>query len=668
MEAWTASFVSLLVLLAWGLVWSLGGTWLARQAFRLQSSEEAVVGIAVGFILQNWLVNWLARGVPLPWVSWLAAVLVLAAGLAAATRRSGLRGLAFSVRFWPLALLVVGSGVFFMISRGMAIFDDFAHLPTVSIMATGDIPPHFSFDPGVLYGYHHFLLLFSAQTMRVADVSPWVGIDIGRAFSFGMAVVLAGLWTQRLTRSRLAGLLGGAMMAFGSGSRWLLLFIPHKLVLWLGSGLQMIGSGAASGPTLAEAITNPWAAEGTGPMPFPFAFANGIFPPGVISAHTANGMVPFVVILLLLLTFSCWRKDTSLWLAASLSAVIFSTWGLLTEAELVLFLGGWGLVALGYALQHRTLRLPDALWQWLGVIGAGALIGFLEGGAWTDLIFRTVTRLVTGTAPPSYQTVGFQLAAPAVVSSHLGPLSLLNPAQVVIALLEMGPVLLALPLVIWFGIRAFRLGRWYEAATAAAALLSLAMVFVQFTGSTGIRNTPRLYVFMPVCAVFAVPLVWWWASSRSERIKTAAATVGWLAMMGGMVMFGIELMAVQHPVYSYFLTHQDVVMYQEHWNQLTPGSLVFDPEPSRGATVFGRPTNAAYTWYAYKPEWEQLRAAPDPAALRAAGYSYLYLDNRYWDEIGPQFQQSLQSPCVKTIDRLENGANFRHLIDIQNCR
>ena len=208
---------------------------------------------------------------------------------------------------------------------------------------------------------------------------------------------------------------------------------------------------------------------------------------------------------------------------------------------------------------------------------------------------------------------------------------------------------------------------------AAAAVLSLGMVFVQFTGSTGVRNTPRLYVFIPVCVVLAVPLVWWWAGSRgleirSEKVKMMASAAGCAAVLGGIIMFGSEWTAGQKPVYSNFLNDQDAKMYETYWNQLAPGSLVFDPEPSRSATIFGRPSNAAYTWYAYKPEWEQLRSAPEPGALRAAGYSYVYLDNLYWDGIGAHFQESLQAACVKTLSELKDDYGFRRLLDIRSCQ
>lgn len=661
--------VDLLILVTWALPWSVGGVWLIRSSFRLQDHEQMLAGIALGFLLQNWLVNWLARIIPFPLVSWLASILVLAAGFVLAWRSGrGMSGLRVRMRLGQLVAFAALLAASFMIGRGMAIFDDFAHLPTVSIMATGDIPPHFSLDPNVLYGYHHFLLLFSAQVMRVASLPPWVAIDAGRALSFALAVMLSGLWVQRVTGSRAAGMVGGAMIAFGSGTRWLLLFLPLRILDWISRNVNMIGSGSASGETLTDSLANFWAVQGSGPISFPYAFANGIFPAGVISFHSANGLVSYVVMLLLLLTCSRWLVDRRRLLPAGLTAVIFSTWGLLSEAELIIFLGGWGLVALVVVIQRRSLRLPSGLWLWLGAIGGGGIVGLLVGGAWTDLIHKLIIRVTTGVMPPSYQTVGFQFGAPAIVSSHLGALSILNPAQLLMALLEMGPVILVLPCVAIFGWKAFRLRRWYESAFSAAALLAVLMIFVQFTGSTGVRNTPRLYVFMPVCVVLAVPLTWWWARRRSAALKTGMVAAAWVTMMGGVVLLGIELIAIQRPVVSYFITDSDVAMYQKYWNRLDPNSMVFDPVPSRSGTLFGRFSDAAYTWYQYKPQWQALREKPDPAVLQQAGYGYFYLEEEYYDQLGPEVQGRLKDPCVVLVDQVEEGKKIKRLLDIRSCR
>jgi hypothetical protein len=134
-------------------------------------------------------------------------------------------------------------------------------------------------------------------------------------------------------------------------------------------------------------------------------------------------------------------------------------------------------------------------------------------------------------------------------------------------------------------------------------------------------------------------------------------------------MFGIELLAAQAPVYSYFLGPLDARMTEEHWNRLPPGALVFDPEPSRATTVFGRFTDAAYTWFQFKPGWQALVDAPDPFALQAAGYDFLYLDQQYFDGLSPDDQQGLAGPCVQLVDEASNDTGaFRRLYDIRACR
>jgi hypothetical protein len=97
-----------------------------------------------------------------------------------------------------LALLF---GLFFAISRGLAIFDDYAHLPTLSLMAAGDIPPHFSLDPRVPYGYHYFLLLLAAQMTRLSSWFPWTAWDAARTGSCPGGAARR-LWARRVTQLR----------------------------------------------------------------------------------------------------------------------------------------------------------------------------------------------------------------------------------------------------------------------------------------------------------------------------------------------------------------------------------------------------------------------------------------------------------------------------------
>jgi hypothetical protein len=139
-------------------------------------------------------------------------------------------------------------------------------------------------------------------------------------------------------------------------------------------------------------------------------------------------------------------------------------------------------------------------------------------------------------------------------------------------------------------------------------------------------------------------------------------------MAGGLVMAGVSLVAAQRPVYSNFVTQLDYNMARAYWDRLEPGALVFDANPNRAPSLLARFTNSSYTWYQAKPEWTALREAPDPAALSAAGYRYLYLDNRYWDSLPEQVQNAV-SDCGEVIEEFsDNEGNFRRLVDLKNCR
>lgn len=657
--------LAVLMLLPWSLLWVMGGIWLASSVFKPQPNHKMIVGIAVGWLAQNWLANLLALVCPILLSFWLAGGAIFTTGLILALRTGWKTLFQIELRLGQAVILGGVVLIYFMVGRGLAIFDDFQHLATISLMASGDVPPHFALDPRVVFGYHHFLQLFAAQVVRVGGLAPWVAVDIARAWSFGIVIMLAALWTGFVTGSRAAGALSGVVVAFGSGTRWLLLLLPGTVLKWLGQNVHLIGSGAGSGANLADALGNAWAVEGSGAIPFPFAFANGIFPTGVIQGFTANGLTTLAIIFLLLLLYN----RISHWLGWTLIVVWISIFGLLGEAEPILFAAGSGLAAVAYLISTRSLRVPRALWVWLGVAAAGSLTGLLSGGALTDLLFKGFQELSGGGAAGSYQTVGFQFAAPAVVSAHLGVLPLYHPGSLLVALLEIGPILAVFPLLFGWGWRAFRQQRWLESSLAGMGLVSLLMVFVQFTGSTGVRNTTRLYVFIPLLLALSTALVWVWARKHSARVQSISAALGVILVTGGFVMFGIELVAARRPVYSSFITALDARMAQMYWNRLESGSLIFDSIPYRAPALFGRPTDAYLTWYLPKEKWTALRASPRIADLKAAGFDYVYLDNLYWAEMGQLLQEEFAKSCVVTLQEMGNSpGDFRRLLDIRGCQ
>ncbi len=104
--------------------------------------------------------------------------------------------------------------LFISIGRGLALFDDYQNIPTASLMATGDIPPHFALDPHFSFNYHYLLLLFAAQFMRIDSMVPWTALDASRGLIIALPLVLAWLWTYRMTRNRVASVLTSIMLMF----------------------------------------------------------------------------------------------------------------------------------------------------------------------------------------------------------------------------------------------------------------------------------------------------------------------------------------------------------------------------------------------------------------------------------------------------------------------
>ncbi|MGB9800688.1 MAG: hypothetical protein ACPLUL_11405 [Thermanaerothrix sp.] len=651
------------LLVLWALGWALGGIGLVRRAFNLQPPEDLVVGLTAGLLVQGVLVNLVARFVPLPLSAWAISLLLGVGGTLAARRAERWR--------WPLnwgwwlglaALVAWG----YAMARGLAIFDDYAHLPTLSLIAAGDFPPHFAYDPAISYGYHHFLLLVSAQIMRVAAWTPWNALDAARALAFALALTLALRWGRRVTGHPLGAGLGALALLLASGTRWVLLVIPQAWLERLSPAVTLIGSGAASGSTLAEALLRPWMIEGGPPLPYPFAFGNGLLEPGILLLNAVNSLMPYAVILVLLLTATRWREPG--W-AGGLSLLVLAANHLMGETDLPLMLAGLAFITILWIVRYRNRVLPLGLRQWWGVVLGATVLAMVQGGTWGDLAQRILARLLGHPLPPSYQTLGFDLTrTPALVSMHLGVLPLTRPATLVVALCEAGPLLLALPLMAVWGWKAVRAGRWFEALLVAEALLSLPLLWVRFTGSTGVRNTTRLYAFLPIALILAPGALWVWLRQRASSVRVIAAGLSAVALLSGVVLLACQISAMGRPVVSYFLSGLDVRMYQAHWDRLDAGALVFDPNPSRAPTLFGRFTRAGDTWYHFNPKWLSLAEAPTPAALRAAGFTYAYLDARTWQQLPPAIQAAWQMPCVQEVDRLENHkGDFRWLLDVRAC-
>jgi hypothetical protein len=672
----------LLFYLVFSLGWMLGGWLLARHLFRARPVERFLAGLSVGFVLSISFVNLLAQVVPLPAAFGLASGIILAFGTAAGWRS----GLPFwpgkeDWAFWPQAVWVAGLTQFFwMLLSAHSIFDEFLHMPMISIMAAGDIPPHFYLDPSQHFAYHFSLQVFAAGLVRMAGFFPWSAWDFSRAFATALTLGLIWLWILRLTRSQAAAWWGTLLLGFGGGARWLLLFLPRRVINFIGRHIELTNSGQDSGDTLIEALTGPWVIEGGASLPFPFAYHSGIFSPAFFVLGS-TGVMPFLIILLLL--FVSRRYSPA---GALLGGVIFGALALSAEH---VFAPVWMAVALyllvrlyqAYrarpvlgivdnslsaqprpGLVSRVFRQDPQLKYWLSFWLVGSLLAMVQGGYITEMLRGMISRT------PSNNTYGFSVNwVPAILSGHFGELSLLNPIHWPVLLAETGPVFFVLPLAVWAAWRSARKGSALAVILGLTAALSLLLpLFLRFEIGRAMSRLPSMGWWLWLLLVFPTA---WRLFTRSASLRRGLWIAGFgISLLAGVVLLTVQISGIPAPQYTYFIEKADAAISSKYWNRLPVEAQVFDSHPIRAVTVFGRAARAYESIYVPRPDWRALVDGGGARDIAAAGYSYIYLSQHWWERMSREQQEAIFAECVRVVhqDDLRLG-KFRLLIDITGC-
>jgi hypothetical protein len=388
-----------------------------------------------------------------------------------------------------------------------------------------------------------------------------------------------------------------------------------------------------------------------------------------------NGWGTSAITMALLLMLLAGRRKN--WTANIPVVILLASMALANEVTFTFVYLGLALAALAWIIQKRSFILPRSLWAWAGLMFIGGVFALVQGGMFTEIARGWVERQASGAS--TYFKVGFALGLPTVLSAHLGYLSLLNPLQWVAVLGETGLAVFAVPIVLKQLPALSREENWFESAWVGSVIVSLLMVFVQYTGNAGPTAASRMQAhFLTVVKIYAVPLLWLWvsglaASGKSqnfiENVKIGLFAWGLAAILSGISMFGVQIAAMPNPVYAIYLDQLDVQMFQHQWDRLLPNTMVFDPVYPRAATIFGRPIRSSKTMGETLPEWNSLSENPDPTRLKAAGYDYLYVDLKYLTKYSKVIQQS----CVVLMDHVEDKnservIDARYLFNLTNCR
>jgi hypothetical protein len=678
--------LSILLYLAASLSWAAGGWLLAKHLLGLRPVERPIVGLAAGFVLSIALTNLLAQTMPLPAALGLASLLVLLAGVWAGLR--GERPVGPEKADWAqwkqLPLLAGTTSFFWLLMKGHSIFDEFLHIPMISIMAAGDIPPQFYLNPAQSFAYHYGLQIFSAGLVAAAGLFPWSAWDLSRALAIAFTLGLAWLWILRLTRSRAAAWLGALILGFGGGARWLLLLLPGRVLEFIGERITLSHSGADSGSRLTEALAGAWVIEGGPAIAFPFAFHSGLFTP-VVFVLGSTGALPFMVLLLLLFAS---RRETlgSLLLVGVFSGVL----ALSAEHVFIPYGAGLGLVVLLKGLHllrsnarqdaaagivHRSfqalsahdsaaplLRERRSFLFWLGVLLLTAALSMVQGGYITvlarSILFQT----------PGNNMYGFTHSPlPVLLSGHFGPLSLLNPVHWVLLLAETGPVFLLVPLAVWAVLRWAKRGDSLGMVLGATAALSLTLpLFMHFAVERAMSRMPSMGIWFVL--LFAFPYAWRKFCRSSQGWKGLWIAGYSASLLGGLVLVAVQMTGMPNTQLTYFASEPDAAASRALWDRLPEGAQVFDPIPYRGVTLFGRSIAAHETIYIPREDWQALVDGGSAAEIAAAGFSYIYLDSRWFTLLDSDRQQSLLPDCIRVVyDESIIPGQSRTLVDVGGC-
>ncbi len=676
----TDSPLSILLWLAVAFLWGAGGWLTVASAFKLEKGENLFLGFGAGMVGYLWFINVVGRWVN-PDLAYIGAgVFVLFAGIGLWVFQNRKTALRFFEKFdlWsalPQFLALGGlTWVFLRISEGVGMFDEFTHLPLISELATGEIPPRFFINSRIGFAYHYGFQLLGASLMRLGGLFPWSAFDVSKSLLWGYAVVLAWWVGKRFGRGPWAGWLAALALIFASGTRYLLLLAPRVFLFRADPLLTFQGNEADF--LFSKWMIRIWEAEGSPPIGLPFAFLSGITEPLAI-AHAGLHILHIVILLLVWLLA---ERIIARGPAIGFFTVLFSMWALTWESSYVLVIGGgvlataisWAFAFWNARKAHQPFRFQALVANLHPTVIALLLsipIALVQGGLLTEIARGIVFPSPGGATETSGSGMSLRWP-PAILSKHLGPLSLFSPITLIIAVCEIGPILFFLPTITRWAWEKFRGGNWVWGALLFSAWAGfLIPVFINHRVNSDLSRIAAhgMLVFI---LMFVLQLS---ENGWSPRIQTAAVSSLALMMVGGGVMFASALTAANRPMIAAKFDELDAGVVKDVWDTLPAEAEIFDPNGWTGTVITGRLSHSVegdyFVGVQSNPIWQMLVKTPTISGLLAENYPFVYVNEKWWGNLPPEAQAELQADCVVTLSEHQSaeGDRFRRLLDLRGC-
>jgi hypothetical protein len=172
-----------------------------------------------------------------------------------------------------------------------------------------------------------------------------------------------------------------------------------------------------------------------------------------------------------------------------------------------------------------------------------------------------------------------------------------------------------------------------------------------------------------IWTLLLVLFVFNYAGKWARQLKQLGIVALALIVFGGFIIAGTTLTAAARPTITYGFSELDRNITSDFWDQLPPGSEVFDPAQWRATVLTGRLTRSAISSNVPLPLWEDMRENPRLEDFLDQGYGYIYVDESWWLEMPPSGRDSLSSSCVKILAEYQaESGELRRLVDITGCK
>ncbi len=501
---------------------------------------------------------------------------------------------------------------------------------------------------------------------------------------WSLSLLLAGLLGQRYVGRKWGAPMAAAVLAFASGTRYLLFLLPPGLLLKADQAITLQGTSAFIGKPFSQALSSGWTIDGGPPMDYIFGFLNGIMDP-LVMAHQGPNLFSVLIFL------SAWLllgSVKSKW-ALPIFAIMFATWALAWEATYALFMVGMLIFAI-IARFVMDQRLPHFRLSLLAALISIPIVVF-QGGTITELLREAVfgyeanaglinPLLVNGVGAglpivaslsPTYlaEFFGFSLRwPPAILSAHLGALSLFSPIEILVALFELGPVILFTPWISRWAWRRAKSGDWPLAVFLLASWVGFLMpIFLRYQAD---RDISRLswQAMLTWTIMFALMI-----AERNfpwPKLMRQAAALGLsLMLFGGLVVMGIQLTAASTTQLAHTFTELDAALLSKVWGKFERDDKIFGPLGNSTiitgqltGQLLGHPRDDSHYW-------NELTRTPNLDSLISLDFQYVVIDSRRWDDLSPELQVVYDAECIELYAEVWDNSrvNFRRILDIQAC-